>query len=183
MRVLAFIMLVAAAAQAEEIEIVTRPESIYVERLAGNITPMERVFFHITLHNVSDKPLALEWVRFDLADREGTVLSGQHSGAALMRLFDSSMDRRRIEPTPRQTLVVQPDERKAISDVFLDCPAGFIGDSLVVEAQYVSDGKVLSRKTSTPLMRVAGFSGRLPFDGIWYVANEHSYLDPHKRFL
>jgi murein DD-endopeptidase MepM/ murein hydrolase activator NlpD len=32
------------------------------------------------------------------------------------------------------------------------------------------------------LQRVAGFSGRLPFDGVWYVASEHSFLDPHKRF-
>ena len=28
-----------------------------------------------------------------------------------------------------------------------------------------------------------GFSGRLPFDGVWYVAAEHGYLDSHKRFL
>jgi murein DD-endopeptidase MepM/ murein hydrolase activator NlpD len=27
------------------------------------------------------------------------------------------------------------------------------------------------------------FSGRLPFDGIWYVSADHSYLDAHKRFL
>ena len=31
--------------------------------------------------------------------------------------------------------------------------------------------------------RTQAFSGRLPFEGAWYVAAEHGYLDPHKRFL
>jgi hypothetical protein len=183
MRTFALLLLLAGTAQAQDIEILTRPESIYVERLAGNITPMERVFFHIIVHNTSTKPVMVGWVRFELSDSQGTTLSGQYSGDALTKLFDSAIDRRRIEPTGRQTLVIQPDQRKAISDIFLDCPEGFIGNSVNVEVQYESGGKTSVQKASTPLVRLAGFTGRLPFEGTWYVANEHGYQDPHKRFL
>src|SRR5262249_36959273 len=81
------------------------------------------------------------------------------------------------------TLALQADERKAISDVFLDFPKGFIGQSMIVEVDYKSGGKGGSQKISTPLNRVDGLSARLPFDGVWYVAAEHGYLDPHKRFF
>src|SRR5262249_42145760 len=57
------------------------------------------------------------------------------------------------------------------------------GDSITVEVQFESDGKQASQKTSSPLVRGDGFSGRLPFEGTWYVEYEHGYLDPHKKFL
>jgi murein DD-endopeptidase MepM/ murein hydrolase activator NlpD len=177
------VLCLGAIAHAEDLEIVTRPDSIYVERFAGNITPIDRVFFHIILHNTSSMPITLQWVRFELHNGEQGTLSGQYSGNALTTLFDSAIDRRRIEPTAKQSLTLQPDQRKAISDVFLDCPAGFIGKDIVVEAQYEAGGKTSTRKTTAPLVRDAAFSGRLPFEGIWYVANEHGYLDQHKRFL
>src|SRR3989442_12698434 len=65
----------------------------------------------------------------------------------------------------------------------MDLPAGFIGEQLLVEVDYKADAKDILSKTTTPLSRTLGFSGRLPFDGVWYVAAEHGYLDPHKRFL
>src|SRR5262245_42915365 len=126
MRTFVFILLLSASASAQDIEIITRPDSIYVEKLAGNITPMERVFFHVILRNAANKPVTVGWVRFDLSDKQGASLSGQYSGDALMKLFDSAIERRRIEPTAKQTLGIQPDQRKAISDVFFDVPVGFI---------------------------------------------------------
>lgn len=174
---------VQTAALAQDIEIVMRPEAIYVERMEGNITPMDRVFFHIILHDISKDMLSVEWVRFDLTNSTGVVLSIQYSGTALVNLFDSAIDRHRIEPTPKKTLEIFPDQRKSISDVFLDCPAGFIGEVLVVEAQYRIGTRVQSSKTSTLLKRAPAFSGRLPFGGVWYVSNEHGYLDLHKRYL
>src|SRR5262249_19174919 len=89
----------------------------------------------------------------------------------------------RIETTPKQTLKIDPMQRKAISDVFMDLPKGFIGENLILELNYKSGGKSDSKKTSIQLQRTQAFSGRLPFEGTWYVAAEHSYLDPHKRFL
>jgi murein DD-endopeptidase MepM/ murein hydrolase activator NlpD len=53
----------------------------------------------------------------------------------------------------------------------------------LIETAYKSGGKEASKKSSIQLQRTAGFSGHLPFDGTWYVADEHGYLDPHKRFL
>src|SRR5262245_21879782 len=94
-------------ADAEDLEIVTRPESIYVERIAGNVTQIDRVFFHIILHNTSSMPITLQWVRFELHNGDQGVLSGQYSGSALTTLFDSAIDRRRIEPTARQSLTLQ----------------------------------------------------------------------------
>src|SRR5262249_42247930 len=111
------------------------------------------------------------------------LFSGQYSGKALIELFDSTIDRKRIEPTAKGTLKLEPDERKALSDIFLDFPKGFIGESMVVEVDYKSGNKSGTEKTSVPLKRVGGFSSHLPFDGIWYVAAEHGYLDSHKRFL
>jgi len=113
----------------------------------------------------------------------GSFFSGQYSGQALTNLFDSAVDRKRIEPTAKKTLNLKPAERKAISDIFMDLPVGFLGDTLLVEVDYKSGGKETFSKTTSPLHRMQGFSGRLPFDGVWYVAAEHGYLDPHKRFL
>jgi len=182
MRVFIFLILFSTAAYGQDIRIITRPEAIYVQRVTGNITPMERIFFHIIVHNASQNPVTIELLRFHLSSAEGAVLSGQYSGPSLTRLFDSAIDRRRIEPTPKQTLTIGPDQRKAVSDVFIDCPADFAGDSLTVEVQYQSGGVMKSERTTSPLNRVEGFSGRLPFEGTWYVASEHSYQDPHKRF-
>lgn len=172
-----------STALAQDLEIVTRPEAIYVERMDGNITPMDRVFFHIILRDISKDMLTVDWVRFDLTNSTGVVLSVQYSGTALMNLFDSAIDRHRIEPTPKKTLEIYPDQRKSISDVFFDCPAGFIGEVVVVEAQYQIGTRVQSSKTSNLLKRTPAFNGRLPFDGVWYVSNEHGYLDLHKRYL
>jgi len=180
---LLFALSLTRIAAAQDLEIATRPEAIYIERMEGNITPMERVFFHIVLHNASKSPLSVDWVRFDLSNSQGVIFSGQYSGAALTNLFDSAIDRRRIEPTPKKTNALYPEQRKAISDIFFDCPAGMLGESIVVEVQYQSGGKVQSNKISTALKRAPVFTGRLPFDGVWYVASEHGFLDPHKRYL
>jgi len=168
---------------AQDLEITTRPDAIYVERMQGNITPMERVYFHIILRDASKTALSVHWVRFDLTNSDGVTLSGQYSGQALMNLFDSAIDRRRIEPTPKKTLDIYPDQRKAISDVFFDCPVGFIGETVVVEVEYQNGDRVQSNKISTSVKRSPAFTGRLPFDGVWYVANEHGFLDLHKRYL
>jgi hypothetical protein len=172
----------ATPAFAQALEISTKPDSLYVERMEGNITPMERVFFHVILHDTSMNAITIHWVRFDLTNSEGVTLSGLYSGAALMNLFDSAIDRHRIEPTPKKTLDIYPDQRKSISDVFFDCPQGFLGESVVVEVEYVSENKVQSGKISTALKRTPVFTGRLPFDGVWYVQNEHGFLDLHKRY-
>src|SRR5438045_735231 len=118
-----------------------RPDAVYVETIAGNIVPMERVFFHIVIDNQSKAPMDVEWVRFDIVNSKGILFSGQYSGTALMDLFDSAVDRRRIEPTAKQTLTVGVGQRKAISDVFMDLPKGFIGENVVVEVDYKSGGK------------------------------------------
>jgi hypothetical protein len=180
---LIFTSFIRQTALAQDLEIGTRPDAIYVERMEGNITPMDRIFFHIVLHDISKDMLAVEWVRFDLTNSAGVVLSVQYSGMALMNLFDSSIDRHRIEPTQKNTLEIHPGQRKSISDVFFDCPSGFIGEVLIVEAQYRIGTKVQSVKSSTLLKRTPSFNGRLPFDGVWYVMNEHGYLDLHKRYL
>jgi hypothetical protein len=181
--VLFFAPFIQLTALAQDLEIATRPEGIYVERMEGNITPMDRVFFHIILRDISKDMLTVDWVRFDLTNSTGVVLSVQYSGTALMNLFDSAMDRRRIEPTPKKTLEINPDQRKSISDVFFDCPVGFIGEVLVVESQYRVGTRVQSVKSSTLLKRSPEFIGRLPFDGVWYVLSEHGYQDLHKRYL
>ena len=183
MRVVILALLLATSVSAQDLEILVRPEAVYVENIGGNIVPMERVFFHIVVHNVSKAPMEIQWVRFDVVNAEGILFSGQYSGNALTDLFDSAIDRRRIEPTKRGTLTLGGDERKAISDVFMDFPAGFIGESMLVEVDYRSADKAGFEKLSTQLTRAVAFSGRLPFDGIWYVGSEHGFLDPHKRFL
>ena len=183
MRVLLLFLLLAPPAFAQDLEIAVRPDAIYVESITGNIVPMERVFFHIIVHNIAKNPVQIDWLRFDVVNSKGILFSGQYSDKALADLFDSAIDRKRIEPTPKGSLSIAPDERKAISDVFLDFPKGFIGETMLVEVSYKSGGKGLSQKLSTPLKRIDGLSARLPFEGVWYVAAEHGYLDPHKRFL
>src|SRR5262245_45009942 len=65
----------------------------------------------------------------------------------------------------------------------MDFPRGFIGESLILELNYLAGGKSELKKSAVQLQRTAAFSGRLPFEGTWYVSAEHGYLDPHKRFL
>lgn len=179
---LAIFVLFASSVFAQDLEISVKPDTIYVESIAANIVPMERLFFHIIVHNVAKNPVELDWVRFDVVNASGVLFSGQYSGPALTALFDSAIDRKRIEPTPKGTLSLAPDERKAISDIFMDFPKGFIGESIVIEADYKKGDNPGSQKITAPLKHVEGSSARLPFDGIWYVAAEHGYLDPHKRF-
>jgi murein DD-endopeptidase MepM/ murein hydrolase activator NlpD len=183
MRVFFFILLTAAVGAAQTVNISVRPDAVYVETIAGNVVPMERVFFHIIIENKSTAAVDVQWVRFDVVNSMGTVISAQYSSETLMDLFDSAMDRRRIEPTAKRTLSISPDERKALSDIFMDFPQGFIGHNVVVEVDYRSGGKEVSSKISAPLRRMDGFSGRLPFDGVWYVSSEHGFLDAHKRFF
>ncbi len=183
MRSLFLILLLAAPVLAEDIEVAVRPDTLYVENLGGNIVPMERLFFHVVIHNRGSIPMEVQWVRFDIVNSAGVVFSGQYSGKALINLFDSAVDRRRIEATSKGTLTIGPDERKAISDVFMDFPVGFSGENLLLEVDYKAGGKDAFQKTSTQLKRMQAFSGRLPFEGVWYVAAEHGFLDPHKRFL
>jgi murein DD-endopeptidase MepM/ murein hydrolase activator NlpD len=183
MRPLFLILVLALPVAAQDIDIAVRPDAVYVETIAGNIGPMERVFFHIVIDNQLKAPADIQWLRFDIVNSNGVLFSGQYSGSGLMDLFDSAIDRKRIEPTAKQTLNIGAGERKAISDVFMDFPKGFIGDNLVVEVDYKSGGKELSKKNSIQFHRTPGFSGRLPFDGTWYVAAEHGYLDAHKRLL
>src|SRR5262249_2858071 len=183
MRRLLLILLLSVSASGEDVDVAVRPEVVYVETLAGNIVPMERMFFHIVIDNKGNAPIDVEWVRFDIANSNGVLFSGQYSGNALMDLFDSSIDRKRIEVTPKQTLKIDAGERKAISDIFIDLAKGFLGENLILELNYKSGGQSSSKRTSVQLQRAAAFSGRLPFDGTWYVAAEHGYLDPHKRFV
>jgi peptidase M23-like protein len=180
---LILILAVAESAAAQDLDVTVRPEAVYVENVSGNIGPMERTFFHIVIENKSTEPVDIQWLRFDVVNSTGIVFSGQYTGLALTALFDSAIDRKRIEPTTRKSLTLKPTERKAISDVFMDLPAGFIGDTLLVDVDYKAGAKETSSKTMTRLSRMEGFSGRLPFDGTWYVVAEHGYLDPHKRFL
>jgi murein DD-endopeptidase MepM/ murein hydrolase activator NlpD len=183
MRVFFFILLTAVSGAAQTVDISVRPDAVYVETIAGNIVPMERVFFHIIIENKSSAEVDVQWVRFDVVNSMGTVISGQYSSQILMDLFDTAMDRRRIEPTAKRTLSIRPTERKALSDIFMDFPQGFIGQNVVVEVDYRTGGNEVSAKISAPLRRTDGFSGRLPFDGVWYVSSEHGFLDAHKRFF
>src|SRR5262249_40624479 len=130
------ILFLAVPAYAQDIDVAVRPDVVYVEMLAGNIVPMERVFFHIVIENRMAAPVELEWVRFDITNSRGILFSGQYSGGALMDLFDSSIDRKRIEATAKQTLAINAGERKAISDIFLDFPKGFMGENLILEVNY-----------------------------------------------
>src|SRR5438874_800615 len=104
MRPLVLILCLAACGFGQDIDVSVRPDSVYVETLTGNIVPMERVFFHIVIENQMKAALQVEWVKFDIVNSKGVVFSGQYSGSALTDLFDSAIDRRRIEPTPKQTL-------------------------------------------------------------------------------
>ncbi len=183
MRAVLFLLALAVPAAAQDVGVAVRPEAVYVENAGGNIGPMERTFFHIVIENKSAGPVDIQWLRFDVLNSAGIVFSGQYSGQALMALFDSAIDRKRIEPTARKTLTMKPAERKAISDIFMDLPVGFIGQQLMVEVDYKAEAKEAVSKGTTALSRTPGFSGRLPFDGTWYVSAEHSFLDPHKRFL
>src|SRR5262249_34256951 len=155
------ILFLAIPSIAQDVDITARPDVIYVETLAGNIGPMERVFFHIVIENKTKIPVDVDWVRFDVAGSRGAIFSSQFSGATLKDLFDSSIDRRRIEPTAKQSLTIDTGERKAISDVFLDFPQGFIGENLILELNYKSGGRSESKKTSVQLQRTRAFSGRL----------------------
>src|ERR1700692_1741814 len=148
MRALFLILVLALPVVAQDIDIAVRPDTVYVETIAGNIGPMERVFFHIVIDNQLKAPADIQWLRFDIVNSNGVLFSGQYSGSGLMDLFDSAIDRKRIEPTAKQTLNIGAGERKAISDVFMDFPKGFIGDNLVVEVDYKSGGKELSKKNS-----------------------------------
>ncbi len=187
MRIILFLLLLLARqAIAQEnpqaVDITVRPELLHVENVGGNLVPMERIFFHVVIHNTAKQPVDIHWVRFDIVNSAGIVFSGQYSGEALITLFDSAIDRRRIEPTTKNTLKMGPDERKAISDVFLEFPSSFIGETLLVQVDYQVGAASGFSKVSVSLKRVEGFSGRLPFDGVWYVASEHGFMDPHKRF-
>ncbi len=168
---------------AQDVTVAVRPEVLYVETTDGNLMPVDRVFFHIVIENQLDIPIDLQRVRFEFTNSQGVLFSGQYSDAALMNLFDSAIDRKRIEPTPKQTLTLAAGERKAISDIFIELPKDFIGDNLVVQVDYRSDNKDDSKKVSAQLNRTVAFSGRLPFDGTWYVMAEHGFFDAHKRFL
>src|SRR5262245_13899437 len=128
---LLLILFVSVAASAQDIDVAVRPDFLYVESLVGNIVPMERVFFHIVIENKTAAPIDVEWVRFDIVNSRGVLFSGQYSGSALMELFDSSIDRKRIEATTKESLKVESGQRKAISDIFLDFPKGFIGENLI----------------------------------------------------
>ena len=183
MRILLLILLLVLPAFAQDVGIAIRPDAVYVENIGGNIVPIERVFFHIVIDNPSKVTAEVQWVRFDVTNSRGVVFSGQYSGAALTDLFDSAIDRKRIEPTTKRSLNVVPGERKSISDIFMDFPKGFIGEFLLVEIDYKAGGKENSKKVSVQLNLSPGFSGRLPFDGAWYVVAEHGFLDAHKRFL
>ena len=183
MRALLLILILAAPACAQDVGVTVRPEAVYVENVGGNIVPMERTFFHIVIENKLAGPVDIQWLRFDVVNSAGIVISAQYTGQALTTLFDSAIDRKRIEPTAKNTLTLKPAERKAISDIFMDLPAGFIGETLLVQVEYKAGTQEASSKTTATVSRMPGFSGRLPFDGIWYVSAEHSYLDPHKRFL
>jgi murein DD-endopeptidase MepM/ murein hydrolase activator NlpD len=167
---------------AQDMDVALRPDVVYVETLTGSIIPVERVFFHIVIENKGTMPLEINSVRFDISNAEGVLVSGQYSGNALQALFNSAVERKRIEPSAAQTLEVGPGERKAISDIFVDLPQSFIGESLVAEVAFKSGGGAGSKKATVMLQRTQGFVGRLPFDGTWYVAAEHGYLDSHKRF-
>src|SRR2546423_1740316 len=94
-------LLLSAPAFAQDLEIAVRPDAVYVESLAGNIVPMERVFFHMVVHNVAKSPIQIDWLRFDIVNSSGILFSGQYSGSPLIALFDSAIDRKRIEPTPK----------------------------------------------------------------------------------
>jgi murein DD-endopeptidase MepM/ murein hydrolase activator NlpD len=183
MRNLLLILVLAEPGFAQDVTVSARPDAIYAETISSGIVSMERVFFHIVIENGTKTPIEVQSVRFDIVNSRGAVFSGQYSDVSLMDQFDSSIDRKRIEPTPKQTSRIDTDQRKAISDIFMDFPNGFAGEELVVEVNYKSGGKDESRKTKAALSRDEFFSGRLPFEGTWYVSAEHGYLDPHKRFL
>ena len=174
-------LLFAIPAYSQDIDIAIRPGALHVESSEGNLQPMERLFFHIVVHNTSTKPVTIESLQFELGSGQVATLTGKYSGAGLMSLFDSAIDRRRIEPTAKQTLELAPDERKAAADIFLEWPIGHVGDVAAVEVHYQIDGKSTSHKVTAMLNRFAGFTGRLPFDGVWYVSAEHGFLDHHKR--
>ena len=167
---------------AQSLDIVVRPDAVHVEALEGEIVPVKRVFFHVVFHNLAPGPIELQWVRFDLVGRNGEIVSGQFSGTALTDLFGDSIERRRIEPTPGDTLLLGPDQRKAISDVFFEAPARMVGETLVVEGAFLRDGNVVVSSVTVPLTPRKDSVVRLPFDGIWYVAAGHGSLDTHRRF-
>ena len=99
MRVVILALLLATSVSAQDLEILVRPEAVYVENIGENVVPMERVFFHIVVHNISKAPIEIQWVRFDIVNAEGILFSGQYSGNALSDLFDQSrlLEIRRVE--------------------------------------------------------------------------------------
>ena len=67
--------------------------------------------------------------------------------------------------------------------MFLDLPAGLMGRTLIVESEFTAGDSSGVHKISVSVRSSDGFVGRLPFDGTWYVAEEHGFLDSHKRFV
>lgn len=183
MRVAILSLVFAVSGFAQDLDISIRPDVVYVEQLEGNIQPTRRAFFHVLFHNTSDEPIEILWTRFDLVGTTGGIVSGQFSGQSLTALFDDSIARRRIEVTPTGTLVLGPDERKTVSDVFLAMPSGMMGETVIVETEFRAGDRVATRKVTARVVPAEGFAGRLPIQGIWYVAAEHGALDPHKRFV
>ena len=178
-----WVMAVAVPVGAQGISISVLPDAVYIEELAGDILPVKRIFFHLIFHNTFSDPVELQWVRFDLVGSAGGLVSGQFSGPALMELFDDSVVRRRIEATPAGSLVLGPDQRKALSDVSFQLPAGLMGRTLIVETEFRRNESLATSKVSVALTPDEGFRGRLPFEGNWYVAAEHGDLDAHRRFV
>lgn len=182
MRAIVLSLVLATTASAEDLQITVLPEAVFVENIGGTVVPLDRVFFHVILHNISKEAIEVRWARIDLVGSDGASVSCLYFGKALQNLFNSSIDRRRIEPTEKSTTTLPPDARKAITDVFLQLPSGFVGDTLVIESEYQMRGTSKLQKTTTPLRREVTFRGRLPFEGIWYVLEEHGPVDAHKRF-
>ena len=73
--------------------------------------------------------MEIQWLRFDVVNSKGMLFSGQYSGAALTELFDSAMERQRIEPSADKVSILLPVERKTISNISLDFPKGFVGET------------------------------------------------------
>ena len=183
MRVTILSLFFAVSGLAQDLDISVRPDVVYVEHLDGDMRPTRRAFFHVVFHNVSAEPIEILWIRFDLVGPTGGVVSGQFSGPSLTALFDDAISRRRIETTPTGTLVLGPEERKALSDVFLEMPAMMMGETIIVESEFRAGDRVETHKVSARAVQAEGFVGRLPVEGIWYVASEHGPLDPHKRYI
>ena len=60
-----------AAPAANEAQVLVRPDVVYVEEIGGNLIQVSRLFFHILVHNVSAKPVEVQWIRFDIVNQIG----------------------------------------------------------------------------------------------------------------